>query len=322
MRQVFKFGFLMLCLLIFSCKKDKAINEIVPTVEACDDIPPEPIGLGYTYYYDSINFKGAVFNPLDGNEIFFVKNNTTLFADEIYKMNLASGQSTLVHQLNSGRISGQLSINNWGWILFNDALNSKVYAIKSNGDSLTFLMSSVGYVTPVWTNDFGKFLISYNSTPEHSLVINVGAGTQDTIFKELAGAQFSADGKVCHIEGPNPNIEVSDFDTLSWTYVTSNQSQTTKELILATAWHPNNQEIYFLKHSNGIWKVNYLSSNVSHVKPGCQTKNFVSLSISPDGAKIITERMNASLLTANEVLFSSRISLVDLGTGQETEINP
>jgi Tol biopolymer transport system component len=93
-----------------------------------------------------------------------------------------------------------------------------------------------------------------------------------------------------------------------------------KEIILSQCWHPNNAEIYFTKHSNGIWKVNYLTGVVSHVKPSCQTKNYNYISISPDGTKLVAERINGPLLSSTKVFFSSRIYLIDLSTGKETQL--
>nr|MBA2422578.1 hypothetical protein [Chitinophagales bacterium] len=89
-------------------------------------------------------------------------------------------------------------------------------------------------------------------------------------------------------------------------------------------WHPNSVDIYYTKWKNGLYKVNVNEKKEILIKEGCDSKAYEVISISADGTKMITERVNSYVENANTAIQTyvqnSRIYIMNIDGSDEHEI--
>lgn len=149
---------------IFSaCRKDKGLpfvdapsnnppvyNNFVSFSFPCDTLPKEP-GFGWmdTTTNDYHNIYFWAYNPANSNEIIYVN-----YLGELYTYNL---KTTLKIFLDNN-IMSLPQINKNGWIAY-DKLSFQVFVVKTNGDSLQLLNSSIAGKEPHW--DYSSKYVYY-----------------------------------------------------------------------------------------------------------------------------------------------------------------
>ena len=87
-------------------------------------------------------------------------------------------------------------------------------------------------------------------------------------------------------------------------------------------WHPNNIDIYYSTYREGLFKVNKNSKIVTKIKCGCDSRSYRYLSISPDGSKIIVERVDATEYQNNTGSWTEegKIIIMDIDGSNERNI--
>lgn len=129
--------------------------------------PLQPI-----YFFPQNNLIGKpVFNPSNDYEFIFLKKRipqTQSPIEELWKYNFCSNAFTL---LTSG-LDEHKSVIDWSiqdWILYSS--ESKIYKMKSSGDSVTYLTENPGYFDLAW-NPLGDKFAGYNAGSQMVSVFN------------------------------------------------------------------------------------------------------------------------------------------------------
>lgn len=301
MKKHFKFIILagiMSLLISFQqgCKKDDAqcLN-----CDKCENFP-EPKGFGTpTITQKNFQRKSPCFNPNNGNEFIYVKEegrNQTLV-----KYNLSTNQENIL--LENAQIIGQPKWNNKGWVLFSRN-NLQIYLMKDNGDSLRQVTSfyeniypsfhghnkiyfTVGIVTSPGVS--GNKLIDFFDNRLDSIKSSDIGGTMGineiNNLEEIA-SWFCKNGGDCsfvHYKMEEKNIvEIYNFKF------------TGRNNIEGICWHPNNNDIYYSTYREGLYVINKNTKERKKIRNGCDSRSYRFLSISPDGKKILVERVDAS----------------------------
>lgn len=282
------------------------------------------IGAGPLYAYGGLQFKAPYFNPNNQNEFAFIEvnYNVNAYFSDLNIYNISTLEKKYV--TNDISVLNQPKWNTDNKLLFNK--NNQIFVIKTSGDSLTQLTFSGLNIRPEWV-DLSNicYMDNYNS---EGVVMNIF--TLDKYIVEnnvLTNSDVSSNSMIAATDGGvnNPNIAISPVDSFNWEVVTNNTFDSERDRIMCIQWHPNNEDIYYTKWNTGLFKVNINTKKEECILEGCQSKWYHYFSISPDGQKIIAERVDATFDNQGGIcyLYSySSIVLMNIDGTNEITILP
>lgn len=304
-----------------TCNKNPAI---IPAV-TCMDFEYASnqcwVGAGPLYGDRGVQFKAPHFNPNNPYEFAFIEENHDSISSNsklsTYDM-LTFEKQYLTDDL-SDETHPKWNLNNK--ILFNK--HTQIYLINSDGDSLKQLTFSGIDADPEWidsnnicyeNNTIGIFLnlLDYSNQIIESKPLTKSDVSLNRI---IAATNDGAD---------DPNIAISSVDSIDWTVITNNTFNSGRDRITCIQWHPNNKDIYYTKWNNGLYKTNINTKKEKRILEGCQSKWYNHFSISPDGKKIIAERIDATF-EAGVICYineTSSIVLMDIDGSNEVTVLP
>jgi Tol biopolymer transport system component len=284
----------LLCLFFQTCKKDKVCRKD----NNCANFPNPDGGIS-TIRQLPFQRHAPCFNPNNSNEIIYVKEVNNKF--QLVKYNMQSKAETIL--LDNTVIVGQPKWGKNGWIVFSK-LDLNVYLIIDNGDSIKQITSYFENNHPSFISE-SKVFISVGA--ETSLgasgnkIIDLQGNRIDSIKPEDFGRVYGINhvNKIMEAtamgcgNGGNCSIDFFNLSTKKLTKV-NELNNDGRFQITGIFWHPNNDDIYYSTYREGLYKVNKNSKTVTKIKCGCDSKSYRYLSISPDGTKIIVERVDAT----------------------------
>jgi hypothetical protein len=252
---------------------------ISPCLNSTQYVTPER----YAYY-------DACFNPLNNNQIAFLRHDQSLipFKIELCTFDFCTG--VLAVLTDKCFLSPDWSTK--GWIAFRGK-DKQIWAIKSNGDSLTQLtFNGQNHNTPRWDTN-GEYLMFWeDNTYFNHVIINLEAGRIDTV-QGLLSSLFDWDGaKVTYRRSENGQIDYLNV------YDYTNQTSIRIETIFrngTTAFTPNFVAIAPDKGSvywTNLHEVNE-TDYFGHRNLIAKMTNanwYGRVSVSGDGAKLLVER--------------------------------
>jgi Tol biopolymer transport system component len=292
-----RFLILLICVLFVSCKRDTSVpvnNKTGNANQPCIDtlkIPP----------YNDTLYNCPRFNPNNPNEIIYVQGIHSQNLIRLVKKNLTTNAETFI-------IDSIWGMPDWSvkdWIVFNHADN-QVWKIKSNGDSLTLLTTHMqGGFYAIWSPDGNK--IAYKNTNTTAILIcNENGNVLDSLpYKVDYSSQWSKDGiNICGIaNGSNyVNIAYQNVFTKVTYQPTNNVSNATgsNRITCYLGWTPDSQNIIWCSWS-GLYKTNITTNQTILLKACCNQRYYTSISISPDGQKIIAQSMGVAGLCLMDI---------------------
>lgn len=284
-----------MCIFFQTCKKDKECRKN----EKCENFP-SPKGFGISKI-NQIPFQkhAPCFNPNNGNEIIYVKASNNNY--QLIKYNLQSKSEIIL--LDNTVIVGQPKWGKNGWIVFSK-LDLNVYLLKDNGDSLKKVTSYFENNHPAFWS-INKIFISVGAETSPGAsgnkIINLDGNRIDSIKPLDFGGVFGKShinefGEMASMgckNGSNCSVDVLNLNIKHLTQLNS-FAFNGRNNIEGIYWHPNNEDIFYSTYREGLFKVNKNSKAVSKIKCGCDSRSYRYLSISPDGSKIIVERVDAT----------------------------
>lgn len=323
MKNFFRNGLLLIMgLFLITCSKDP----IIFNHDICQDfeygIDDCWFSGGPLYSYGGLQYKAPYFNPNDPNEFVFIEVDYNLNYKNLNIYNI----STLEKKYLADNISdaNQPKWNNENKILFK--ANNQIYIVNSSGDSSKQVTFTGLNVDPEWIT-FNSICYRDNNNLTgvfldlQTLNSNIVEGKQLTIADVSTSLMIAAtDGGA-----DNPNITISPVDTLKWSIITNNTFNSGKDRIMCIQWHPNNEDVYYTKWSNGLYRTNIYTKKEECILEGCQSKWYKYFNISPDGQKIIAERVDATFQNTGSVCSissTSSIVLMNIDVTNEVTILP
>ncbi len=312
---------IIVCSLV-ACEKDKPISKVndayCPACDSCANFIKDTLGGIPRDAFELFNEqKAPCYNPLDANEFVFIKEQDSSRKSSLVKYNMFTHKET--NLLENIIINGQPKWGNNGWITFIN--NYQICIIKADGSGFKRLTSFPYFQFPDWKNDsiiaclFTKNL----SYPNYYGELNIVSGKLDTLRNKYfnLGVMNKLNEKAYTQYKGEPNITIEKKDT---TIKLSNIEYDGKNEIVSISWHNNDQDIYFSKVVNGIYKINKNSYVESLIKKGCNSRSYNLLSVSPDGKKIIVERVDATLENIKLIYFKSDIYIMDIDGRNEEKV--
>ncbi len=325
MRKLFQIIFVIITgLMVYSCSKDPVV--ILP--DTCMDFEYGNnecwIGAGPLYTYSNLQFMAPNFNPNNSEEFVYIEVSYGVTPSSIklftYNLNLGSKK----YLIDNPSLLNQPKWSDENKILYKKEL-SQIFSIKSNGDSSTQLTYTGLNVDPEWIN---LSIICYRDNVNLvGVFLNILDFNSDTIeSKQLTNADVSSNLVIACTDGgaDNPNITISPVDSINWTIITNNTFDSGKDRIMCIQWHPNNEDVYYTKWSNGLYKTNIYTKQEEQILEGCQSRWYKYFSISPDGTKILAERVDAIIErgTTCYITQTSSIVLMNIDGSNEITILP
>lgn len=314
--------FTLLLLLAVGCKKDPMI---FPDGSVCEDFPSTPAGIGYQYQSrnPTLNKQAPYFNPNNAAEIVFTTGDSVITSgDNLYTLNLNTGQKKYL--ANNVWYQPKWSVKNW--IVFNRA-GSQLWKIKSNGDSLTQLTFSNENYDPEWSPDGEKLVYRQVIGSVYSIMITTANGYKlDSITNAFYGKGSWAPNntKIATIYNASTghNIGLIDLQSKAINAITSypEQSPTGKTIINSMDWSNDSQSIFWCS-GYGLYKTDVNTGITTQLKYGCDRKYYIYPSVSPDGQKIIVDRVDQKLLNHNTIYVETNLYIMDINGENETKIN-
>ncbi len=321
-KKIVVFCFFSAAIFFSSCKKDPPI----PIEPDCTNFliqNGKPLsGLIFSNWLGiDTTYNTPTFNPKNPDEIIYVRGKISVASSWIIKRNLLTG-------LEEKIIEGVLRHPDWSsndWILFNHADN-QVWKIKSNGDSLTLLTIDMqGGQDAVWNPEGSKMAFFRKVGSVYYVIIADAKGNYlDTIqhFSYYL-TNWSKNGKyLSGVDGANPMYcDVASKNQFRATSNSIDENVTNLIYIDGVTWTPDSQFLIWCNHY-GIFKTDINSKTTTRIKTSCDSKYYVSLSVSPDGKKIIAGRQEQKLDGKN-LYIKSGLSLINIDGTNEIKIgNP
>lgn len=286
----------LMCIFFQTCKKDKVCRKDID----CENFPKKE-GFGISVIKQMPFQKHApCFNPKNGNEIIYVKEANNNY--QLIKYNMQSKSEIIL--LDNTIIVGQPKWGKNGWIVFSK-LDLNVYIIKDNGDSIRQLTNYFENTYPTFIgNDKIFFAVGSETNPPGgggNKIIDLIGNRLDSIKVKDLGATFGISDINSNLTiaswicAANGNCSIKQFDFMTKNYNSLYDFEFNgRNNIQGIYWHPNNEDIYYSTYREEVFKVNKNTKQVTKIKCGCDSRSHRYLSVSPDGSKIIVERVDAT----------------------------
>jgi len=280
-----KYSILLICLLFFTCKKDPPLTNQT-SVQQCNDTTHYRVG-------DTL-YNNPRFNPNNPNEIIYTQGIQSQQITRLVKRNLLTGHETFIISDVWGRPDWSIK----DWIVFNHADNH-IWKIKSNGDSLQQLTTHEG-LESIW-NKSGTQIEYWFQTGQtayscYNFITDNNGNIIDTLFYPFL-AHFGAwswDNTKIVSYCYTYDVGYIDLATKQMTKVTNNPPDNSGQgnnIINDIDWLPNSQNIIWA-NGEGLFNTDITTKKTTLLKTTCSGRYYTALSVSPDGKKIIAQRLD------------------------------
>ncbi len=303
--------------LLANCKKDPPIPGSYP----CEEIEYNPNGPALNYLQPDTVRSTPTYNPLVQDEIFYLFAIRSSGLSEIHKRNLVSGVESVVC---SGVSWSEISASTSGWLAFNLSGND-IWKVKSNGDSLTQLTFDQSSYDPFWNGNGDKYgfrqvigstyrTIICNPQGQHLDTIS-GYGWQHTAWSRnnqfLISSPFTAD------------LEMYIFSSGSTSTIPGHgEGDPTNEHIRDIVISPDSRFVYWC-NGWGIFSHDLSTGSSKKIISSCDTRDFFSLDVSPDGLELIANCYETRMLNyeTNSLHIESKIYTMKVNGTYVTEVD-
>lgn len=273
-----------------------------PTFD-CSSIPAlQGMNSGYDFAMNNKIFTNPYFNPNNGDEFVFMKENIGNSYNYIYTYNLKTKQKILIHE---GYTHRNLEWTTNDWIIFNSI---ELHKIKSNGDSLS-IISKIKYH---FTTEKDKILYKKpKSTPSKFMfyfadlnnVIFDSVNTVNTVVQP----EWYKD-KVIFMPHIIYNLKTKEIKKIL--------HDTDLNFISQQKWVNDDEFIWGDRKS--IYKTNVLTNNTDTILSHCNGFGYVSFDYSPHTNKIICNLVRKEVVAHSLLKMNVQIVMMNLdGTEKE-----
>lgn len=312
----------LLSFTLFACQKDKQIinspDNYCPACDSCENFPPDSSSLGRNTIELYNGRKAPFFNPLNNDEFVYIKEQDSNRAISLVTYNMATHiEKTILKNVD---VFWQPKWGTSGRITFVN--NYQICTINADGSEFKRLTTLPYFQYPDWKNDsivacqFTKNM----SFPYYYAEVNIKNSNIDTFINKffILGATNGLGEKIFLGSSGLSNLVFSNTKS---TYYLSNRKDDNLNVIKGICWSPNNDDVFYSKVVLGIYKVNKNSMEELLIKKGCQKRHYNFLSISPNGKKILTERVDASLSNDKSTIsYKSDIYIMDIDGRNEEKV--
>ena len=280
----------------------------------CEDIPPGGI-IEDDYKSPDFTFKFPSFSPNNKNKICYVRIDMNTLNYELWTYDLIlDEQEKLVDYVWYAPVWGKQN-----WIVF-DRTDNQLWKVKSNGDSLTQLTKSGTNIYSDWNPDGTEIIFNSDVFPPGSSVLIINSNG-DIIFKFdedfpiVSHPTWSKDGNKLAYLGPGGLGYVSFPDSIH--HFLCSVAPTG---IYNISWTPDSKSVYWTDMS-GINKIEIATGVKQVIKQSCESKTYVHCEVSPDGKRLVSDRIDSKRIDPFTIFFESYIYLMNPDGSEEVRID-
>ena len=326
--------------LFVQCRKDKTYPESPQGMSSCDscaDFPTNSTGFGWQYINEGVQYTDPCYNPNNTDEFVYVKVKED-GDKELVKFNLVTMSEVII--LDSIDIVSKPSWASTGWITFSD-VNKKVWRLTENGTNLVQVTSGVSDISPHFTNDGNLICYFRNKNYSNSelqanpnlyldykmMFIDINGTFVDSILIENVNSEngslfYYQDWTICDFTA-NGVYFAGGTDNYYGIYKI-NSSYSSKEAVITWGITSNKDFINditssasghvlaYSKYRNNLLIQNTLTGDTLKCITGCDTEYYEGISITPNGEKILVEKVCSEVLNSSDIKVQSEIWSIEL----------
>jgi Tol biopolymer transport system component len=284
--------------------------ELLPHDFPCDTIPNGSQGFD-EYPTPLYHFRSPCFSPNNNSEICFIKINNNTLVYELWTINLSTGlQKKICENIWYNPVWGKSD-----WIVFNRTDN-QIWKVKYDGGGLSQLTSGSFHLEPDWLPTGDRIIcrsLAESSLGDLSIIDDTGFLDYQfsTQFRGLARPKWSPNNEmVAYYDGIGVGyIRLSDS-------VKINLAIPQGPSVYPFSWTPDSHFLYWADNS-GLYRSEISNGITVLIKQNCESKIYVTPSISPDGTRLVVDRIDRQRISDHEIYSESFLYLMNWdGTGE------
>jgi Tol biopolymer transport system component len=317
-----------------SCEKDPILMPNADCV--CPNFPDEPSPAITWFTNERFQYKAPYFSP-NNDEFVYNYFDFELQEFKLMKYNLGTKEKTELS--SNARIISQPKWSKAGWIAYDNVFDYQLWVVKDNGDSLMQLTENAHNLFPAWdtTGNSLYFQHSENLGIPYFLFRHVISSMEtDTLSRQ--GDQIDGYTKFNDISTENhllsevffsddndQYLAFTDVGNIDFTSIVNLKDEGLTN-VTGLTWAADGRSFYFTVYHDGMYQVDINTGEPYKLIDFCDTKMYHHLSASPDGTKLVGERVDRYRVHdeddrfTGEIVENSSIYLIDLATMVETKI--
>lgn len=327
---------LLFLLIVFAACKGKKKKDLPPQEEQppvvipgnpeleCKALPPEPQPFGWADTTTDVNknINTFFFNPINPNEVIYIVNGDISGYNKMFTYNIPAQVTTFLASV--GPYCPK--VNKRGWIVFS-TVDSDIFKIKTNGDSLTKLTSSNINFDPQWDHtDTNIYYFRNSSGISPSMLIRMTQ--RGTVLNEFEAnfpnyAVFRKKHQVLYFRQTSNQLHLVLRDTAygeKFLFKVPYDNQTAEVPFSDMSVDLNDEYLYYT-HAKGILRCNLKTLKTDTILKNCPNYTYDNPLVSFHSANEITvTRHMVSALPPNFRLHEYHALEIDLLTGRFNEI--
>jgi len=322
---------------ILACRKDKPIIPITTVIDTeCYEFPT----LDWSFFSkERYQYQTPYFNPNNTNEFVYNYKDFELNEYKLMKYNIQTGVK--LELISDVKIISQPKWSKKGWIAFDNVFNQnyQMWIIKDNGDSLTQLSTSEYNIFPTWNLSGNKLYWQYSPVLGHPYYF-VNKELNNSVLDTIMYTNDVNNGYTSYSEIGNNNILITntyinnqehlaytDINNISFTSLFNTFQEFETDFCRGLTWSNDNKIVYFSIPNKGLFEINIFTKKYTLLIEYCDSKRYNKISCSPDGKRLIGERIDSYNIkdaegnATGEIVQNSSIYLINLETLEEAKIN-
>jgi len=207
----------------------------------------------------------------------------------------------------------QLHWGSRGWLTYNNRAG-QVMKLKSNGDSLQQLTFGIAHYAPIWSPDGRKIVCELDGPrpQQYGLVVldDTGRRIGPILARPYGYAQaWAPDGSKLALTY-NPSNDVCGLGTYDFaagqiTLAAPNQlTSSSAGNVYGADWLPDSRTVVWAT-GQGLFKTDTQTHQTTQLRSGCNSRIYLSPSVSPDGQTIIVQRDDKKLVNNGTTIRSA-----------------
>lgn len=298
-----QFAVCLLFIFISACSKDP--------FGRCKDFEDFPQGYTHVAEADRRYFYTVPhYNPNNGNEITCLQLDNANRMLSIIIYNLQTTETKTVFSSDKIWAFPRWSVKNW--LVFGQ--QGDAYKIKTDGDSLTRLTNTGLCHYPFWSPDGTKIKCQINDGSSSEIIDENGVLIKRLDNLPHKGGDWSASNRLI-VSGHSSQIVLIDDST----YSSRTIEVVRNKAYFSTAWLDADNLLCVLGES--IYKINIHTEQKILIKEGCQSKAYMSISVSPDKQKMIVQTQEYEVNKKNKTIENHKgIYVLNIDGSNEIEV--
>lgn len=355
MKELLRIKLVTIVILLASagCRKDSPVDVTTPPTDTsdmgvvCEDFPPESI-FSWNMISTGSQHRMPCYNPNDQNEIIYIREIEGQILPELVKYNINSKSEVVL--LNDLNIQSAPKWSKTGWIVFHlfSGVN-QVWKVRDDGTDLTQLTFGSSDLYPNF-NATGDRIVYFrgtnysNSELEENpdlyleakmIFLNLEGEVIDSILIEniisqTKGGQFYYQNwKYAEIQLEETYL-IGGTDNFYGIYKATNDYEELEEIHVwdlsvaprqdASSLAYSDGFLYYTKGKNSLYKLNTDNGIVEMMREGCDTKNYNHVVVSPDGKKLLVEKIISTVIDSETIDEQREIWTIDIATNHENPV--